>query len=101
MTKLTDTELQALVYQTGITPVDKLPKPDPKAELVSFLHQVSVSINGAAKAGNPSVMTESSGFPTYSKETVIAAQGVLEQLGYRVGKSECGTSVRLTVSGWL
>lgn len=98
MSKLTDAELQALVYQTGITPVDKLPKPDPKAELVSFLSQVSVSINGAVKCGAAEV--RSPAFPAYPAWVYQEAEPILTQLGYHVEIcSKCGdTSLR--ISGW-
>lgn len=99
MTKLTDAELQAIVYQTGIMPVDKLPKPDPKAELVSFLHQVSVSINGAVKCGV--VKVRSPTFPSYSVEVMEAGSAVLQQLGYKVQPSgDSQDSIYLTISGW-
>lgn len=101
MSKLTDAELQALVYQTGITPVDKLPKPDPQVELKGLLHHISNVINGAVKAGDPVVQIESTGFPKWSDNVIISAEPILTQLGYRVTLRPMDVGVNIVISGWL
>lgn len=101
MTKLTDAELQALVYQTGITPVDKLPKPNPKAELIGLLHHISNVINGAVKAGDPIVNVESTGFPKWTDQAILGAASILAQLGYNVKIRHMEVGVKIVISGWI
>jgi hypothetical protein len=101
MTKLTDSELQALVFQTGITPCDRLPKPDPRYELNALLSDVSTRINGAVKAEQQTVVLKASGFPTYKAGTVLDAVPVLEQLGYVVVVKTADTQITITISGWI
>lgn len=100
MSKLTDAELQALVYQTGITPVDKLPKPDPQVELKGLLHHISNLINGAVKAGDSSIRVVSDGFPKWSVQTVHAVEPILIQLGYKVEIQLMEVGVGIVISGW-
>ena len=101
MTKLTDAELQALVFRTGITPCDRLPKPDPRYELNSLLNDVSTRINGAVKAGQPAVILQSDGFPSYMVPTVLGAVPILEQLGYAVACELSTRKISITISGWI
>jgi hypothetical protein len=101
MSKLTDSELQALVFQTGITPCDRLPKPDPRYELNSLLHCISNFVNGAVKAGNSAVTVETTGFPKWSEKALRDAAPVLTQLGYKTEIKPVCDGISITISGWL
>lgn len=99
MNNFSDQELQSLVHMSGIMPCDRLPKPDPKAELISFLHQVSASITGAAKCGVDKVRSPL--FPEYPMAVLQDAVVALQQLGYKAQftTADPGT-MYLEISGW-